>query len=130
MEALKKIWNKPWKATSLPYRLRNWLLETATRVIEFVSGMAMLGYAAVFAKNGEKLVTTELYYKFAAVPLWAAAAVAEHFLPPEKAWLCCAAGIGAGLITGYVLDSVRALAPSTVQRVLEKLAGKAADKAE
>lgn len=75
MEALKKIWNKPWKATSLPYRLRNWLLETATRVIEFVSGMAMLGYAAVFAKNGEKLVTTELYYKFAAVPLWAAVSV-------------------------------------------------------
>lgn len=59
-----------------------------------------------------------------------AAAVAEHFLPPEKVWLCCAGGIGAGLITGYVLDSVRALAPSTVQRVLEKLAGKAADKAE
>ena len=59
-----------------------------------------------------------------------AAAVAEHVLPPEKVWLCCAGGIGAGLITGYVLDSVRALAPSTVQRVLEKLAGKAADKAE
>lgn len=66
----------------------------------------------------------------ALIALVAAAAVAEHFLPPEKVWLCCAGGIGAGLITGYVLDSVRALAPSTVQRVLEKLAGKAADKAE
>lgn len=66
----------------------------------------------------------------ALIALVAAAAVAEHFLPPEKVWLCCAGGIGAGLITGYVLDSVRAVAPSTVQRVLEKLAGKAADKAE
>ena len=66
----------------------------------------------------------------ALIALVAAAAVAEHFLPPEKVWLCCAGGIGSGLITGYVLDSVRALAPSTVQRVLEKLAGKAADKAE
>lgn len=66
----------------------------------------------------------------ALIALVAAAAAAEHFLPPEKVWLCCAGGIGAGLITGYVLDSVRALAPSTVQRVLEKLAGKAADKAE
>lgn len=66
----------------------------------------------------------------ALIALVAAAAVSEHFLPPEKVWLCCAGGIGAGLITGYVLDSVRALAPSTVQRVLEKLAGKAADKAE
>ena len=66
----------------------------------------------------------------ALIALVAAAAVAEHFLPPEKVWLCCAGGIGAGLITGYVLDSVRALAPSTGQRVLEKLAGKAADKAE
>lgn len=66
----------------------------------------------------------------ALIALVAAAAVAEHFLPPEKVWLCSAGGIGAGLITGYVLDSVRALAPSTVQRVLEKLAGKAADKAE
>lgn len=66
----------------------------------------------------------------ALIALVAAAAVAEHFLPPEKVWLCCAGGIGAGLITGYVLDSVRALAPSTVQRVLEKLVGKVADKAE
>lgn len=66
----------------------------------------------------------------ALIALVASAAVVEHFLPPEKVWLCCAAGIGAGLITGYVLDSVRALAPSTVQRMLEKLAGKAADKAE
>lgn len=75
MNYLKSIWNKPWRATSLPYRFRNWLLETATRVIECVSGLAMLGYAAVFRVNGQKLVATELYYKFATLPLWAVVSV-------------------------------------------------------
>lgn len=75
MESLRKLWNKPWRATSLPFRLRNWLLETATRVIECVSGLAMLGYAAVFQANGQKLVATELYYKFATLPLWAVVSV-------------------------------------------------------
>ena len=60
----------------------------------------------------------------ALIALVAAAAVAEHFLPPEKAWLCCAAGIGAGLITGYVLDSVRALAPKVLRSYLGGLAEK------
>lgn len=86
-------------------------------------------FGAVYAssQDGDTIVRTFFEAGIAAV---AAAAVAEHFLPPDRVWLCCISGLGVGLITGYVLDSVRAVAPSTVQRVLEKLAGKVADKAD
>ena len=57
----------------------------------------------------------------------AAAAVAEKLLPLHLVWQCAIAGVGTGLVTGYVLDSIRALAPATVQRILEKLAGKIDD---
>ena len=58
--------------------------------------------------------------------------LAEHFLPPSRVWLCCGAGVAVGLVIGYVLDSVQAVAPSTVRGLLEKLAGSIAktDKAD
>ena len=68
----------------------------------------------------------------ALIAVIAAAAVAEHFLPPSRVWLCCGAGVAVGLVIGYVLDSVQAVAPSTVRGLLEKLAGSIAktDKAD
>lgn len=52
----------------LPYRLHNWLLQTATRVITFTSAAGMLGYSLVFSLNGARLTSLPLYYKFAALP--------------------------------------------------------------
>ena len=68
----------------------------------------------------------------------AAAAVAEHFLPPGRVWLCCGAGVAVGLVIGYALDAVRETAPAVkdvaretvpaiVRAFLEKFAGKKKD---
>ena len=33
----------------LPVRFQKWLFSTGTRVVEFASGLSLIGYAAVFA---------------------------------------------------------------------------------
>lgn len=68
MKTIKAIWYKSWRLMGLPYALHNWLLQTATRVVEFTSAAGLLGYALVFAANGQHLITLPLYYKFTALP--------------------------------------------------------------
>lgn len=58
----------------------------------------------------------------AAIAAVLAAAVAENYLPLVKAWLCGGFGVGVGLVAGYVLDAVKAVAPDTVRRLAERLA--------
>lgn len=90
-------------------------------------GLVGAVYASFRDGDGWKRTTWE-----ALIAVIAAAAVAEHFLPPTRVWLCCGAGVAVGLVIGYVLDSVQAVAPSTVRGLLEKLAGSIAktDKAD
>lgn len=59
----------------VPYRLHNWLFETGTRAVALISAAGMLGYAAVFIANGQRLTSLPLYYKFAATPHWVIVAV-------------------------------------------------------
>lgn len=101
-------------------------------ITEFLPGgvlSAIVGgvFGAVYAssQDGDTVGRT---FSEAVIAAIAAAAVAEHFLPLNKIWLCCISGVGSGLVTGYVLDSVRAIAPSFVQRVLGKAAGKIENK--
>ena len=68
MKTIKTIWFKSYRWLGIPYALHNWLLQTATRVVEFTSAAGLLGYAMVFAANGQRLTTLPLYYKFAALP--------------------------------------------------------------
>lgn len=58
----------------------------------------------------------------AAIAAMFSAAVAENYLPLAKAWLCGGFGVGVGLITGYVLDAVKAVTPDAVRRVADRLA--------
>ena len=90
-------------------------------------GLVGAVYASFRDGDGWKRTTWE-----ALIAVIAAAAVAEHFLPPTRVWLCCGAGVAVGLVIGYVLDSVQAVAPSTARGLLEKLAGSIAktDKAD
>jgi hypothetical protein len=48
----------------LPDKLQIWLFGTGTRIIEVLSGLAMLGFATVFALHGEEMIKEDLYEKF------------------------------------------------------------------
>ena len=80
----------------------------------------LVGAAYAGTRDGEGWRSTVWEILIAAI---AAAAAADHFLPPERVWVSCCAGVVVGLVIGYVLDSVRAMAPAVVRGFLEKLAG-------
>ena len=48
----------------LPDKLQKWLFGTGTRVIEIISGFAMLGFALVFSLHGNEMIKEDLYGKF------------------------------------------------------------------
>ena len=48
----------------LPVRFQKWLFGTGTRVVEFVSGLSMIGYALVFAFAPTDVYEWPIYYKF------------------------------------------------------------------
>jgi cytochrome bd-type quinol oxidase subunit 2 len=48
----------------LPDKFQDWLFGTGTRIIEVLSGFAMLGFALVFALHGEEMIKEDLYEKF------------------------------------------------------------------
>lgn len=48
----------------LPVRFQKWLFGTGTRVVEFASGLSMIGYAAVFAFSPDDIYSWPIYYKF------------------------------------------------------------------
>lgn len=48
----------------LPAKLQKWLFGTGTRVIEIISGFAMLGFALVFSLHGNEMIKEDLYGKF------------------------------------------------------------------
>lgn len=48
----------------LPVRFQRWLFSTGTRVVEFISGCAMIGYALVFAFSPNDIYNWPIYYKF------------------------------------------------------------------
>ena len=52
----------------LPVRFQKWLFGTGTRVVEFASGLSMIGYAAVFAFSPVDIYDWPIYYKFKTIP--------------------------------------------------------------
>lgn len=52
----------------LPVRFQKWLFSTGTRVVEFASGLSMIGYAAVFAFSPVDIYEWPIYYKFKSIP--------------------------------------------------------------
>lgn len=52
----------------LPVRFQKWLFGTGTRVVEFASGLSMIGYAAVFAFSPVDIYNWPIYYKFKTIP--------------------------------------------------------------
>ena len=56
---------------SLPSRFQAWLFGTGTRALEMVSGLGLLGYAAVFALSPDDIYSWRIYYKFHNLPeIW------------------------------------------------------------
>ncbi|AUX62021.1 hypothetical protein JF634_00975 [Simonsiella muelleri] len=72
-----------------------------------VLGATELGHSSIRRVVGEVLISAIF-----------AAAVAEYRLPLEKVWLCGGAGVIVGLITGYALDAVKAIAPNLINTAL------------
>ena len=52
----------------LPVRFQKWLFSTGTRVVEFASGLSLIGYAAVFAFSPVDIYDWPIYYKFKTIP--------------------------------------------------------------
>ena len=52
----------------LPVRFQKWLFGTGTRVVEFASGLSMIGYAAVFAFSPVDIYDWPIYSKFKTIP--------------------------------------------------------------
>lgn len=52
----------------LPAKFQAWLFGTATRVLEAVSGLGLVGYAAVFALAPDEIYAWRIYYKFQMIP--------------------------------------------------------------
>lgn len=52
----------------LPVRFQKWLFGTGTRVVEFASGLSLIGYAAVFAFSPVDIYDWPIYYKFKTIP--------------------------------------------------------------
>lgn len=52
----------------LPVRFQKWLFGTGTRVVEFASGLSLIGYAAVFAFSPVYIYDWPIYYKFKTIP--------------------------------------------------------------
>ena len=52
----------------LPVRFQKWLFGTGTRVVEFASGLSLIGYAAVFAFSPVDIYDWPIYYKFKSIP--------------------------------------------------------------
>lgn len=52
----------------LPVRFQKWLLGTGTRVVEFISGIGLLGFALVFWLDADLLLHYPIYYKFQHAP--------------------------------------------------------------
>ena len=52
----------------LPVRFQRWLFSTGTRVVEFASGLSLIGYAAVFAFSPVDIYDWPIYYKFKTIP--------------------------------------------------------------
>ena len=52
----------------LPVRFQKWLFSTGTRVVEFASGLSLIGYAAVFAFSPVDIYNWPIYYKFKTIP--------------------------------------------------------------
>lgn len=48
----------------LPVRLQKWLFGTATRAVEFISGISLIGYALVFLSSPDDIYKWPIYYKF------------------------------------------------------------------
>lgn len=49
-----------------------------------------------------------------------AAAITEYKLSLNQPWLCCAVGVGVGLVVGYCLDAIKMIAPNFVRTFLQK----------
>lgn len=56
----------------LPSRLQLWLFGTGTRILELISGLGLLGYAAVFWFAPDEIYKWKIYYKFQSIP--------EHYM--------------------------------------------------
>lgn len=52
----------------LPARFQKWLFGSGTRIVEFSSGLSMVGYAAVFAISHIDIYNWPIYYKFKTIP--------------------------------------------------------------
>lgn len=52
----------------LPVRFQKWLFGTGTRVVEFISGIGLLGFALVFWLDADLLLHYPIYYKFQHAP--------------------------------------------------------------
>lgn len=52
----------------LPVRFQKWLFSKGTRVVEFASGLSLIGYAAVFAFSPVDIYDWPIYYKFKTIP--------------------------------------------------------------
>ncbi|STZ77334.1 phage associated protein [Bergeriella denitrificans] len=61
------------------------------------------------------------------IGIYAAAAIAERYLPDVGVWQCGLAGVGAGLITGYALEAFDAVAPKAVRNILSGVFARLAD---
>lgn len=96
----------------------NWQTLFPLGIVLAMSG-GVLGVLGTFENGHGTLRRAVIEAAIAAV---LAAAVAENYLPLAKAWLCGGFGVGVGLITGYVLDAVKAVAPDTVRRIADKIA--------
>ena len=54
----------------LPERLQGWLFGTATRAVECVSALGLIGFALVFAFDDDLLHKYPIYAKFKELPEW------------------------------------------------------------
>lgn len=48
----------------LPVRFQKWLFGTATRAVEFISGISLIGYSLVFLSSPDDIYNWPIYYKF------------------------------------------------------------------
>lgn len=59
-------WLLDWRF--LPSRFQMWSFGTGTRVVEFISGIGLLGFALVFWLDADLLLHYPIYYKFQHAP--------------------------------------------------------------
>lgn len=86
----------------LPAKFQAWLFGTATRVLEAVSGLALIGYAAVFAFAPDDIYSWRIYYKFQDIPeAWTVGVLAAAGLLQTA--LLFARGVRACVASAYLL---------------------------